>query len=585
LKPAQTVDEGRAGVQAAIDRLASAESDPEFRRLTVFSRAGGLSQVSELRELGVFFVVLLTVSALVLAIACANVAGLLLARGLARRREIALRLALGASRGRVIQQLLIESALLSAFGTLVGAVLTVAAFAAISQVALPVPVPVELRLTVDWRLMAFAIGLMVVSAGITGLMPALQTTRAVLLPAIRLDDRQFFARRLTLRSVLVGGQVAVSVVLLVAALVFVRSLARTGAVDPGFDVDRVLVARVAYVEGRQGTTGRHAVEDVLERVRSIAGVGAASFSDGVPLTIFDGYRTGTRARFEGVDGEVRVNYDGNRVGPGYFATMGIRIVRGRDFTDADRSGSRPVVIINEEFARRYFPGVDPLGRHMSFSRTVGPGDEIIGIVSNSKYRSLAELQDAALYEPLLSRGPERMVHVLVRTPGDPAALGSAVREAVLSTDPTAAVSLAPLRGALAFAVLPSRMGSILLGLLAFIGTMLAMTGLFGVVAFAVGRRTHEIAIRMTLGASRRGVLQLVTTDAVRLVIPGIAFGVLLAWLVTSPLSAFLVAGVNPGDPMMLGAAAALLILASLGAVWVPASRALRIAPARALKLE
>ena len=584
LKPDQTVEQGRAAIDVVIGDLVRTQSEPEFRSLTVFAPVGGLSQIEELQELGVFFLVLLVVSALVLAIACANVAGLLLARGLSRGREIAMRLALGASRGRIIQQLMIESAVLTILGTLLAFLLTMVALGALSRVALPVPMPIDVQPALDWRLTMFAAALIVLSTCVTGLMPALHTTRAALLPAIRLDDRPFPGRRLILRSVLVAGQVAVSVVLLVAALGFVRSFVRAGVLHPGFDVDRVLVARVAFVEGRQGTAGRFGIEEIADRVRSVPGVSAVSFSNGVPLTVFGGYTTGTDARFDGI-GKMPVEYNGNPVGPGYFEAMGIRLIRGRDFTEADRRGSPPVVIVNEEFVRRYLPGVDPIGRHMSLSRTGGLEIEIVGVVSNGRYRSFAESRNAALYEPALGLQPRRMVHVLARTEADPAALTSAVRQAVLSADPTAAISLMTLREAVSFAVLPSRMGSILLGLLGVLGTVLAMTGLFGVVAFAVGRRTAEIAIRMTLGASHRAVLWLVATDAARLVLPGIAAGVLLAWFVTPPLSAFLVAGVNPGDPLMLTAAATLMVLASLVAIWGPALRALRIAPTRALKSE
>ena len=204
LKPDQTVAQGRAGTDVVISDLVRTQSEPEFRSLTVFAPVGGLSQVEELQELGVFFLVLLVVSALVLAIACANVAGLLLARGLSRGREIAMRLALGASRGRIIQQLMIESAVLTILGTLLAVVLTMLALGALSRVALPVPMPIDIQPALDWRLTMFAAALMVLSTCVTGLMPALHTTRAALLPAIRLDDRPFPGRRLILRSVLVG---------------------------------------------------------------------------------------------------------------------------------------------------------------------------------------------------------------------------------------------------------------------------------------------------------------------------------------------------------------------------------------------
>jgi predicted permease len=585
LRPDQTLAEGRAALSVVITRIAGTDERPEFRSLTEFAAVGGVSQVREFRELGLFFLMLMIVSGLVLAIACANVAGLLLARSLARRREIALRIALGASRGRLIQQLLIESVVLTTAGAAIGALLTGFAFSALSTISLPLPLPLELHFTLDWRTVMLAVGLVFVSTCLTGLVPALQATRPALVPAIKLDERHVVIRRLTLRGLLVAGQVAVSVLLVVAALLFVRSLGRATSVDPGFDVDRVLVAQLSFVEGRQGSADRQAVEDIIDRARAIPGAAAAAFSQGVPLTIFAGGRTGTEVFLEGHPAPTRVDFDSNQVGPDYFKTMGIRVIRGRDFTSADRAGSAPVILINEEFARRYFPGVDPVGLHVKYSNQ-GPGDEIIGVVANGKYRFLSEAQDAAIYEPLLGdRTPNRLVHVLVRTNGSPESIAPAVRKVVLDADGSAAVTLTPMRAALSFAILPSRMGSTLLGLLGSLGMVLAMVGLFGVVSFAVSRRTSEIAIRMALGASRAAVLRLVLRDAGRLVLGGVIVGLLLAWLLTKPLSAFLVAGVDPGDPVTFAVAGGTLLMASLAAMWGPAARAMRVAPAKVLKAD
>lgn len=586
LRRDQSVAEGRAAISAVAARIGEAERDPEFKFIREFAPVGGIAQVREFKELGAFFLVLLVVSGLVLAIACANVAGLLLARSLTRRREIALRIALGAGRGRLVQQLLTESLVLTTAGMVVGGALTAFSFLALSRVSLPVPLPVELHFVLDWRTVSLAVGLVLFSTCVTGLAPALQATKPALVPAIKIDERHFVVRRLTMRSLLVAGQVAVSLLLLVAALLFVRSLMRATAIDPGFDVDPVLVAQISFIEGRQGSPSRQSIEDIAERVRAIPGVASAAFAEGVPLTIFSGSRTGTHVRIDGRDEPVRVDYDSNRVGPDYFKTMGIRLVQGRDFTPADRVDASPAIIINEEFARRYLPGMDPIGRHISAPDGKGPGDEIIGVVSNGKYRSLSETQDAAIHEPFLrDRTPERQVHLLIRTNGAPEGLAPAVRDAVLSVDGSAAVRLTPMRSALAFAMLPSRMGSALLGLLGGVGTLLAMIGLFGVVSFTVSRRTAEIAIRMALGASREAVLLLVVKDAGRLIVAGVLAGLALAWLVTTPLSAFLVAGVSPADPWSFGGAALLLMMASLAAIWGPASRAIGIAPARALKLD
>ena len=257
-------------------------------------------------------------------------------------------------------------------------------------------------------------------------------------------------------------------------------------------------------------------------MRAVPGVSAAAIAAGVPLTIFSGGHTGTEVRLDGIEGPTRVDYAGNEVGPGYFETMGIRLVRGRDFTAADRGAAARVVVINEEFARRYFKGLDPIGRRIQHHQQP-VGDEIIGVVSNGKYRSLSEAQDAAIYSPLLGeREPRRLTHVLVRTNGDPETLAASVRAAILAADGSAAVTLTPMRSGLAFAMLPSQMGSAMLGLFGALGTTLAMVGLFGVISFAVSRRTAEIAIRVALGASRGNVLRLVLFDAGRLIASGAA---------------------------------------------------------------
>jgi predicted permease len=496
-----------------------------------------------------------------------------------------MRVALGAGRGRLVQQLLTESLVLGGAGALAGLGLAALAFLLLRRLTLPVPLPVELQFTLDWRLTLLTLGLIVATTCLAGLAPAMQTSRAALGPAIKLHERRFL-RRVTLRGLLVTGQVTISLLLLIAALTFVRNLARASTVDPGFDVDRVLVAQVSFVEGRQGTADRPAAEAMAERARELPGVAGAAISEGVPLTIFAGRRTGTEVRIDGRDGLVRVDYDGMLVGPGYFETMGIRLLRGRDFTAADRPQAAPVVIINEEFALRYFPGLDPLGRRIADAYGSRPAQEVVGIVSNGKYHSLAESQDAAIYDPMLQMAsPGRFVHLLVRTRGAPDTVAPVLRQAILAADDSAAVTLTPMRNALAFALLPSQIGSALLGLLGALGTGLAMVGLFGVVSFTVSRRTAEIAVRSALGASRRAVLLLVMRDAARLVGGGVAVGLPLAWFVLSPLAAFLVVGVTPLDPSSVAGAVVLLACASLAAVWGPARRALGISPSVALRLE
>lgn len=582
LKDGQGMAAGQRALSEVVARFA-VEPKPEFTAIRSFAPVGSVEQINvqDLEATSAFFLVLLVVALLLLAIACANVAGLLLARGVARRREMALRISLGASRGRLIQQLVMESLVLTTAGTTIGGAFAALAFAALTEMPLPFPIPIDLQFTFDWSTMALALGLIAFSTVFTGLMPAWQSTRAAQLPAIKLDD-QIIQSRFRIRSFLVAGQVAASVVLLVAALLFVRSLRSALTVSPGFDIEPVLAARLSFVEGRQGSTGHQTIEDLMARVRAVPGVASATFAEGVPLTMAAGSRTGTEINIDGRDRPVHVEYSSNRVGSAYFATMGIRIFQGRDFTDADRRGPAKV-IVNEEFVRRYLAGLNPIGRHLRDSQRNDADREIIGVVSNGKYRTLSEVQSAAVYSPYLRTSPQRQTHILVRASGPTVVLIPAVRDAVLSVDGSAAVTVTPLRTALAFALLPSRIGSMLLGLMGGLGTILAMVGLFGVVSYTVSRRTPEIAIRMTLGASRKSVLLLVLRGAGRLILGGVIAGVVMAFVVTTPLSAFLVAGVPTWDPWSFLGAIVLLAGAAIAAVWRPALRAAGIEPWTALK--
>ena len=585
LREGQSAEGGRAAVTTAVQRIAEGSGDPEFRTITVFSPVGGLSQVKELKEVGAFFFALLVVTGLVLAIACANVAGLLLARGTARRREVAMRVALGASRSRLVQQLLTEGFVLALLGTIAGVALTAVIAQLLMRVSLPLPIPIDIRLAFDYRLAALAFGLVLLSTLLCALTPALHATRPTLVPALKQEEPRYAHRRLTLRGLLVMGQVAVTVVLLVAAVVFLRNLTMARSLDPGFEADRVVVAQLTFVEGRQGTTTAPAVEAIVDRVRAVPGVEAAAFTEGVPLTLFSGSRVGTSIRLDGVERPVHVEYDANDVGPEYFAAMGIPMLRGREFEPNDRAGAPPVAIINKAFADRYFDGRDPIGLHLQLEERQGSvPTEIVGVVANGKYRTLGEAQAAAIYTPYVQgRGVERMVHVVARTTAPPDMLAAVLRDAILQMDGSVALTVQPMSSALAFAFLPSRIGAMLFGAMGVLGAVLAMIGLYGVVSFGVARRTAEIGIRMALGASRGAVVRMVLKESAVLVGTGLAAGLGLAVLLTPLLAAFVVADLRPGDPLHLVGTALLIAAVSVAASWSPTRRAMHIQPAAALR--
>ena len=588
LRDDQTFEQGRAALDAAARRITAAHGRRDVGGVEQFSPAGGFRRIGAFDQLGIFFGVLGVAVGIVLAIACANVAGLLLSRGMARRHEVGLRTALGASRARLVQQFLAESAWLALFGTMIGLALAFVISVVLSRVQLPVPIPLNLQMAVDVRLMLVAFSLMAVTTVLAGLVPALQVTRGAS-AALKRDEPRYGHRRWTLRAFLAVGQMAVTLVLLLTAFLFLRNLGRARELNPGFDIARTIVAEISFVEGRHDTAARAVFLDAAtKRLSAMPGMRAAAYAHAMPLTLRSGTTTGSDLQWVEGGERFRARFESNSVGPDYFSTMGIRLVAGREFVESDRPGGPAVAIINEEFVRRHVPGGDPIGRHLLLP---GPAErgypvEIVGVVANSKHRTVGEEQQAAVYESFLQRGNRgRFVHIVAGTTGEATAMVRDVEQALASMDSTAAVTVRPMRSALAFAFLPSQLGAAILGAIGAVGLTLAMVGLYATMAFAVSRRTAEIGVRIALGATPGGVLRLVLRDAAWLAGVGIAIGLGIAAFVTQPLAQFLVAGLSPGDPVTFVLAAVLLLSVSLVAVVSPARRAMRIDPVTALRRE
>jgi predicted permease len=456
-------------------------------------------------------------------------------------------------------------------------------------VQLPLPLPVELHAELDGRLLLYSLTLLILTTVLSGLAPALEATRPSLVPALKQEESRYAHRRWTLRGLLVIGQVAVALVLLLAALLFVRNLTRAESADPGFDTTHTIVAQISFVEGRYTREARAAFfENAIERLRALPGIERATFAHAVPLTIRSGMTTGVLLKIAEGGEPFQERYEVNLVGPDYFSTMGIGLLRGREFRPTDRTGSPGVVIINEEFARRHSAGGDPIGRHLMLpgAEHASYPAEIVGVVANSRHRTIGEAQQAAMYEPFLQRGNRgRFVHVIVRTQNDAAGAVRDVHQTLAQMDSSAAIDVQTMRSTLAFAFMPSRIGAGLLGALGALGLALAMVGLYSVVSYAVCRRTAEIGIRMALGASRAAVARLILGDAAILTAAGIVAGLGIAAFVTRPLAMFLVQGLSASDPATFAGTAILLGAVSLAAAWAPARRALRIDPAVALREE
>ena len=527
---------------------------------------------------------LMVVVGLVLLIACANVANLLLARGTARRREIGIRLAIGARRGRIVRLLLTESVLLAMMGGALALVVAIpAARALASLLAANAPVDLAVNFSPDRRVLAFSITISLATSMLFGLAPSLQSVRRDLVTALRDDADRSGYRRSALRSGLVIGQVVLCTVLVSGSMLFLRSLVNAKQIDPGFStagiIDVPLDLGPRSLDEAAGLAFYHRL---VEETRSLAGVRSATVANLVPLTGSNNQNTVWVEGTEPVQGQRQPQAYFNVVGTDYLKTLTIPVVRGRDVAATDTRASEPVAVVNETMARRFWPDRDALGRRFSLSAATGPWITVVGIAKDTRYNSLGETTPPFFYLPLTQAYQSSMV-VQVRVGGAPGAIGDAVGRIVKTLDPQLpAVRPVPLETDMQLALLPARIGAALLGAFGSLALILATVGIYGVAAFAVGRRTHEIGIRTALGAQRSDVLRLVVGESMRRVAIGLAVGVVGAAGLSNVLASQLY-GVAVLDPVTFIGTPLILGLVALMASWVPARRAARVNPLVALR--
>lgn len=545
---------------------------------------GGLDPRNREQGLTVFGL-LSIVPLLVLAVACANVASLLIAQGLARRRELAMRRALGATRGRLVRQMLTESVLLSGIGGAAGVVLATWLLALIIRLA-KIPPEVSSVLVLDGRVLAATTVLAVLTGLVFGLLPALAATGPSLTPALKDgsgagNDR----RRHRLRDGFVVAQVAVSLLLLITAGLFLRTLNKALNVDIGFDPSGIAAVQFDLeLQGYSAARRQDFRARLMERVAAVPGAGSAAYAVVVPMS---GRSFGSDAIGEGDErSATRTSARWNEVSPGYFATMGIRFIAGRDFTASDKTGAPLVAVVNEELARRLWPGAEPVGQRMRLGGG-NPLTEVVGVVRDGKYDKLVDAPRPFVFVPMAQRPADPGdVTLMVKTAGAPGAMVSAIVQMLQEMDRNLPVGIAePLSQLVASrGAEMQRAVSVLLSVFGTLALALAALGIYGVTTHGVAQRTREIGIRMSLGARGADVLALFVRSAMGLAAVGVVIGVVVGAGVSKLLASFLF-GLGATDAITFAAASVVLCLVVAVASYLPARRAVKVDPMIALRSE
>ncbi len=580
LKPGVTPQQAESDLNAIAAELARMDRANEGLRIRL-TPPGLVGSALRGPVIG-FASVLMGLAGMVLLIACVNIAGMLLARAAERRKEISIRLALGAPQWKLLRQLLTESLLLSTCGAILGVLIALWILKAIASIHPPLDVPLGAAMPFDTRVLVFSIALCFFTTLLFGLAPAIQAARVDLLPALKNQVSERF-RRLQFRDLLVGAQVALSLVLLVSTVLVVRSLQRSVNIDIGFNPrNAVAVTFDVGLNGYSEENGKAFERRLTEQLSRLQGMDAVALANSLPLGVG---QSNTSVYAEGKTIPKVPDRPGAyyyTVAPGYFRAMQTRLIAGRDFDERDREGAPRVAIVNEAFAKRLWPAENALGKRF----TSGGGFvQVVGIVQDGKYQSLNDNAELALFWPRAQRYDSTMT-VVARSSALPSEdVLRLVRQAIRGIDPTLPFFQAgTLEEHLSFPLMPARIAASMLGAFGVLAAVLAATGVYGMLAYSISRRTREIGIRVAIGASRQNILKLVLQRAVFTGASASALGAILA-LALGPFFAPILYGVSPRDPATYALALGFMAVIGLIACYVPAKRALRIEPAIALRDE
>jgi len=588
IRPGVSENEIHATCALAAKRLAAEYPKADDRTvLNAFPLPPTGPTSSPERSLAVVSVLFLTLASVVLLVACLNVTNILLARGNARRGEIALRAALGATRGRLTWQLLVESSVLAVFGCAGGITIGLAGSRLLSSLSLHTSMPVVLDFHFDWRVFVYAFAAALIAGAVAGIAPALRTPAGNLNEVLHGSARTTTVRGHRLSKTLVVSQVAGSLALLIVAGLFVRSLMNVQHSDLGFNPQGVLnITLDPHLAGYSQTQAYQFLDSLLGRVRGLPGVQSASLAATVPMGPL---QMGDSIEFEGLKAsqvKEAPSAGYNVVSPGYFGTMQISLLRGRGIRQTDNKNSIRIVIINQTMAKRFWPGENPVGRRFTLKSDPSHPLEVVGVAKNSRTENLSDPEGPYFYMALAQKRTPP-VTLQVRTAGNPAAVTNGIGGLIRSMEPampmediqTMTQALDTPNGLFLF-----KLGAGLAAVMGIVGLVLTIIGVYGVVSYAAAQRTHEIGIRLALGAQTAEILGMVLRQGMSIIVLGIIAGILMAFGLARVVGHFLV-GVSPSDPLTFIAVSLILIAVALVACYIPARRAAKVDPMVALRYE